>query len=95
MVFPTKAIGEFTLLYRGTPTLVDPNSPETSQINMPSAYRRAIVPLACYYAFRDVKDNVAAAEQLQFYKEEISTIAGAFVDPDENRPKRLSANHRF
>jgi len=30
-----------------------------------------------------------AAEQLSFYKEEIVSIAGAFMDPDENRPKRI------
>lgn len=55
IVFPTAPDEDYTILYRGTPTLVTTDSPSTYQINMPSAYRKAIAPLACYYAFRDVK----------------------------------------
>lgn len=95
IVFPTAWASTYTILYRWVPTLVAADSPSTYQINLPRPYARAIVPLACYFAFLDVKQSEMAAEQLSFYKEEIVSIAGAFMDPDENRPKRIWANHKF
>lgn len=95
IVFPIADAKEYQILYRGNPAKITTDDPSTTQIDMPSSYEKAIIPLACYYAFRDVKDSSAAAEQLSFYKEEISTVAWAFMDPNENNPKRMSGNHYF
>lgn len=87
--------GTYTILYRGVPWLLDSNDPSTTSIDLPRPYRRAIVPLAAYFGFLWVKQTDMATEQLVFYKEEIGSIAGAFMDPNENTPKRISSKHHF
>lgn len=95
IVFPVADAKEYKILYRGNPAKISTDDPSTTQIDMPSSYEKAIIPLACYYAFRDVKDSESAAEQLNFYREEISSVAWAFMDPNENTPKRMSGNYKF
>lgn len=75
--------------YRGVPPLPKHGDKTTYRINLPRNYKKTLVPRAAYYAFLNNRMQKEADQQLGNFDRELPSVAGAFINPDEKRIKRV------
>lgn len=87
---------EYTLKYRGSPTLSSTDDPSTFNIWLPSNFKKALVPLAACYWFRSQNNDESADKKYNDYlNNHTPRLKAAFQNRSERNPTRVSSRHPF
>jgi hypothetical protein len=96
IIFPDSTdTSAYTLKYRWSPILLSTDDPSTASIVLPANFKKALVPLAASYGFRQQNNAESGAIKYGEYINHINRLKGAFVNRSERNPTRVSSGHRF
>lgn len=86
---------DYVLKYRWAPTLSSSDDASTASIAYPSNFKKALVPLAASYWFRQQNNAESGAIKYNEYINHITRLKGTFVNRSERNPTRTSSRHKF